>query len=85
MGQDRPVESKLFRQTAEIVKILHSAVRHAELDHRFTFLGDDRFPRVRGQHRCWKVQQRGIFNLDGSRCDDVTEANVDLDGYPDVA
>jgi hypothetical protein len=77
-----PSNGKALRQGAQIVKVLHAAVRHAELHHRLELLSHHGLLGIGQQQRRRPVEDRWKRSLDGRGRDGVSEPNIDLHGNP---
>ncbi len=79
IDKDGLAKFECLRDQPEIVEILEPAVGHAERDQGLEFLRHNRLDRVGAKMGCWRIQQRGIVDLDWRWRDGVAEADVDLD------
>ena len=80
LGKSLSFESERARQDLQIVEILHAGIGDSEFHKCLEFFGNDRFFRIGQQTRARKFQERGIADLGRCGCDDVSEADVNLNG-----
>ena len=80
LGESFSFERKRSRQDLQIVEILHAGIGDSEFHNRLEFFGNDRFFRIGQQTRARKFQERRIAGLGWWGCDDVAEADVNLNG-----
>lgn len=82
LAEQVPVEVEPAGKYQQVVEVLHSAVRHAELDHRFEFLGNNCLTRVGLELRRRKTQQGWEPDYRRVGRDDISEADIDLETHP---
>ena len=82
LGENLSIERKKLRQGAQIVEVLHAAVRHAELHHRLELLSHHGLLGIGEQQRRRPVEDRWKRSLDWRGRDGVSEPNIDLHGNP---
>src|SRR5580704_15443048 len=80
LGESFSFESERARQDLQIVEILHASIGDSEFHKCLEFFGNDRFFRIGQQTRAKKFQERRIAGLGRWWCDDVAEADVNLNG-----
>jgi hypothetical protein len=80
LGENFPFEGERSRQDLQIVEILHAGIGDSEFHKWFEFFSNDRFFRIGQQTRAREFQERGIVGLGRRGCDDVAEADVNLNG-----
>ena len=80
LGENFSFELERSRQDLQVVKILHAGIGNSEFHKRFEFFGNDRLFRIGQQTRSRKFQKRGVADLGRCGCDDVAEADVNLNG-----
>src|SRR5207244_2523705 len=80
LGESFSFESERARQDLQIVEILHAGIGDSEFHKCLEFFGNDRFFRIGQQTRARNFQEGGIADLGRCGCDDVSEADVNLNG-----